>query len=453
MSERSDWVVVVDDDVMSLKNARELLNSPDLKISAVRSGADLLAFMEKNQPDLILLDVLMPEMDGFETLQKLRAFEESTGLRSTPVIFLTGENDTETERRGLKLGASDFIRKPFNREILIHRIQNTINNNRTIESLTEEASTDQLTGMLNKASGTARVEEACQSAAGALMIIDLDSFKLVNDIYGHEMGDKVLISFADIVRQSSRTGDILSRIGGDEFLAFYRRVADESAVASLTRRINHQLTGICHQLMGEDFNIPIGASIGCVLIPQHGRDYQTLFSWADKALYQVKQNGKHGFMIHNPFEETQGEDALDLDGELSRMIQILDERGEGNEAMWVGQEAFTWIHRFNKRFLNRYESVETHILFLLSSQIQGGEVETAVAEEQFGDLLKKSLRKSDVIMQARSDRYLVLLPGLAEGNVNEVAERIVRTWRQTAYGDRFEVRYSARSVAHQKGQG
>ena len=127
-----------------------------MRVSCLRSGGDLLTFMEKNTPDLILLDILMPGMDGFETYRELRKLEEQMGRPLTPVIFLTGENDKETERRGLRAGASDYIHKPFDTDILINRIVNTINNSRTIETLTEEATVDKLTGFLNKTSGTDR---------------------------------------------------------------------------------------------------------------------------------------------------------------------------------------------------------------------------------------------------------------------------------------------------------
>ena len=192
-------IVVVDDEAVSLANAKSMLSQEDIKVSCLRSGTDFLRFMEKNTPDLVLLDVLMPVMDGFDIYKALRELEDNLSRPHVPVIFLTGDQNNSIERKGLEIGASDFIRKPLNREILLRRIDNTIKNNKTIETLTEEAMIDMLTGVLNKARGTERVSKLCGRKSGALMIMDLDNFKPVNDIFGHDMGDKILKAFADII--------------------------------------------------------------------------------------------------------------------------------------------------------------------------------------------------------------------------------------------------------------
>ena len=174
------WIAVVDDEPLSLTNAKNMLNKYDMRVSCLRSGKDLLKFMEKNDPDLVLLDVLMPEMDGFETYRALRVFEEKAERPRTPVIFLTGESSSEAERRGLKAGASDFIHKPFDEDILVKRIKNTIVNSKMIESLTEEVTQDKLTGFLNKASGTKKVAELCKKNTGSQLGLEFKNFKLVN---------------------------------------------------------------------------------------------------------------------------------------------------------------------------------------------------------------------------------------------------------------------------------
>lgn len=120
----ADWVVIVDDDVTNLKLAGHILSKSHMRVTALRSGQALLDYVGENRPDLILLDILMPGMDGFETLEKLR--EKEAGEEQIPVIFLTANEDEGSETRGLQLGAMDFIKKPFVPEVLALRVRHTI---------------------------------------------------------------------------------------------------------------------------------------------------------------------------------------------------------------------------------------------------------------------------------------------------------------------------------------
>jgi DNA-binding response OmpR family regulator len=118
----ADWVIVVDDDITNLKMAGHILSKAGLRVTALKSGQALLNFVvEKGMPDLVLLDIKMPGMDGFETLQKLRRLE--AGKEVVPVIFLTADDNEESEMKGLSLGASDFIKKPFVPDVLNIRVR------------------------------------------------------------------------------------------------------------------------------------------------------------------------------------------------------------------------------------------------------------------------------------------------------------------------------------------
>lgn len=436
----SYWIVVVDDDTVYLNNARSLLSSQKMQVSTLHSGEELLSFMEKYHPDLILLDVFMPEMDGFETYRRLREFEEKEERINTPVIFLTQDDDTEIERHGLKIGASDFIKKPFDRGILIQRIHNIIANSRTIEHLTEKATTDRLTGFLNKASGSHRLKDICKNSTGALMIIDLDSFKLVNDLYGHEMGDRLLAEFANIMRRNTRSADVLCRVGGDEFMAFFRDITREVAVAALIQRLNMQLEKSGKELMGADHGIPIGVSAGCVMVPEHGVEYDWLFKLADRALYQVKQNGKHGYAIYNPNQEE--DDATDLDKEMARITQVIEERTESVGALRLGIESFTWIYRFMLRFMQRYRETAVKLLFSLDIEETEKQMYLMEVVSRFGDMLQSTLRRSDIILQSRSNQYFLLLPEMTEDSVESVVRRIMERWRHEGDFEEIEISYT-----------
>ncbi len=433
------WIVVVDDEPLSLKNAKLLLSTQDMRVSCLRSGADLLKFLEKNTPDLILLDVLMPEMDGFQTLSAVRSYQEQNRKPWIPIIFLTGENDYEVERRGLGAGASDFIHKPFDRDILIRRITNTIESIRKIENLTEEASIDKLTGFLNKASGTSKVADLCSKETGALLLLDLDNFKLVNDLFGHDMGDKVLVAFSNVIRHSVRMHDTISRIGGDEFMIFCPQLVEEDAVSSLTDRLNSQLMVETSALMGVDHGVPLGISIGAAFAPAHSNDYQTLFQFADTALYKTKQNGKHGYTVHDPNEDASVTGG-NLEFEMERVSKIMEERGDKKGAVILGKEAFAWNYRFIVRFIERYGSVATKLLFALSpTQGDSLSIETIQA---FAEVLQKKLRRSDIIFQNRQNQFFIVLPLLSLEDSGKVIDRIMNAWAESSAKEQAELSYA-----------
>ncbi len=437
----SNWIVVVDDEALSLTNARNLLGSEKMKVSCLISGKQLLKFMEKNDPDLILLDVMMPEMDGFETYTALRNQEKEKGKREIPVIFLTGEMNADAEQKGLKLGASDFIHKPFNKDVLLRRIKNTIEYSKKIESLTEDATIDKLTGFLNKASGVAKVKELCGRQTGALMVLDLDSFKLVNDLFGHDMGDRVLASFADVIRMNARSRDTVCRIGGDEFMAFFGNLTEEEEAMALTKRFNEQFVSEVARLLGPDHGIPIGISIGVVMIPEYGREYERLFPMADEALYIVKQNGKHGCCVYKSAEKAD-DGSMDPKEIIARLTKIMEERGDGGGAMILGTESFAEIYHFVMRFIKRYEEKAVRLLFVVKGKTKLTDDELKEVSQEFGEVLKNTLRRSDFILQNKVNQFFILLPMTDESDVTNVVRRVMSRWELEKTHERVDITYA-----------
>ena len=433
-------IVAVDDDAISLSIVKNILNHEDMLVTCLRSGEQLLKFMEKNNSDLILLDIIMPEMDGFDTYIALRKYEEHTGRAATPVIFISGENDSRTEEMSLILGASDFIGKPYDRDVLVRRINNSIKNSKRIENLTEEATRDEMTGLLNKVKGTERTAKICRRKNGALMIMDLDSFKLVNDLFGHDKGDQILKAFVNVIRHNSRETDTISRIGGDEFMAFYEDMLDESAVQGLTLRLNRQLSLAAENILGSNHGIPLGISMGVVMVPEYGRDYQTLFSLADSALYKVKHNGKHGYFIYddNNLEQDDEEDSVH---KLDRMIKILEERNESDGALLLGKESFSITYKFIMRFFRRYGGSAALILFELQSHPEDYSDYFMEAVTKFCSVLENALRMSDVVMQNGDRSFFIMLTECAKGEVEKVAKRVIEDYMATEYGEKVHVKY------------
>ena len=241
-------------------------------------------------------------------------------------------------------------------------------------------------------------------------MIDLDSFKLVNDIYGHNMGDKILIVIGELIKKIIRANDLAGRMGGDEFIAFLENVDDEKILQDKTTFLNEQLLITAKKLMGSDMQIPLGTSIGAVFVPDEGRDFQTLCKKADKALYDVKQHGKHAISI---FGEHNHEKKVSVEG-ISQMRMILSERNIEPGAYFVEFEDFKKIYRLLSRMADNYKKGLTLMQFTLP--------EKSFAEE-FKEILIRSLRKSDCVTQ-NGNKFLILLMEATEKESDTVKERI-----------------------------
>ena len=423
------WIMVVDDDTANLKAAGSILSKNNMRVTALKSGRALLNYITENgAPDLVLLDIMMPEMDGFETLEKLRELEKNLDIHEIPVIFLTADEKTGTESRGFEVGVSDYIRKPFNPEVLLRRIDNVISTQSEMKNLKNEATIDKLTGFLNKGATTTELSKMCIEKSGCLMMIDLDSFKLVNDIYGHEMGDKVLISFANIIRETVPNGSKYGRIGGDEFVSFCTGVDSEDVVADITKQLNEKLVASAKEMMGDDMSIPLGTSIGAIMVPKHGNDYASLLKLADKSLYVVKKNGKHGYAMYTTdlFEEEDETAVMDI----NTLSEIMGERSIPNVAMQLDMEAFSYVFRYTTRYFVRNSINSCKVLFTLE-QVEGSDP-TAYKNccDEFGNHIREALRKSDVLTRSRFNQYFVMLTDLREEFVDKVLEQIVDGWKE-----------------------
>ncbi len=425
-----DWIVIADDNLTCMATAGDSLKKQGMRVSMVSSGEELMSFLERNKPDLILLEYELPGMDGFETYDRIREFEDKEGRRQTAVIFTAENADSETEEQGLKMGALDFIKKPYNEDVLARRISNAVKNIKTIENLTDEAMIDKLTGFINKTNATEKMTHLCKKQKGVLLVMDLDNFKLINDFYGHEMGDRVLTAFADITRRNTRVYDVLCRIGGDEFCGFFRNVTEEEVVSGLISRLNDQIREECVRLIGDDFNIPIGVSAGVVFVPDYGTEYSELFQIADRMLYQVKQSGRHNYAVYQPGEDGEMSSEYDTEQELARLTQLFGERTEAGRALLVGQDPFTWIYRYMLRFMKRYKKTAMKLLFTLtfSEGISSEAVEVITAK--FSDTLQVALRKSDIITQSRKNQFFLFLPDLKETDGPAVIQRILSMWEK-----------------------
>ena len=301
----ANQIVLVDDDPFSQKIAEDILESNGFEVTVLSSGSQLLDYRKKSSPDLILLDIRMPEMDGFETLKKVRELEEELDLEDIPVVFLTSETSSETETRAFELGISDFIRKPFEPVVLIRRITNVLSRHSVLYNIDEETTRDNLTGLLNKTAVSSKLEMLCRRKPGYLMRIQLDTFKMVDDFYGHAASDKLLVSFAILVRGFLGPEDVAGRFGWNEFVAFSSFLKSEEDLKIFSENLNTTLLADAKKILGEDITLPIGASIGIAVLRGKGEEYDDALRKAARAQHQVKYSGMHGYCIYEEEESTE----------------------------------------------------------------------------------------------------------------------------------------------------
>ncbi len=315
-----------------------------------------------------------------------------------------------------------------------------------VRGLQRAATTDPMTGLLNKATSEEELAELCLEESGILMMIDLDSFKLVNDLYGHDMGDKVLIRFAELIRDALHSDDLAGRMGGDEFIAFMRSDIDEMSVTELTKYLNEELIKSAKDFMGAEMTIPLGASIGAVFVPDEGKDFSELYRKADKALYSVKQNGKHGYAFFKKASYSQESEASQAET-LAGLQMILRERSVGKGAYTIGFEKMQTVYRIFARLAAQY-GVHVRIAQLVLCDVndEKRQVPDEVMEE-FEELIAVTLRKSDIVTQMRDGTFLVLLTDLDNAQSgDEVLERIAGQWKQTKNGEAYAIASEAETI-------
>lgn len=424
-------ILVVDDMLVSLMMTENMLSS-QYEVVCASSGKEAIEVYRQERPDMVLSDLRMPGMSGYE-LQSILQNEYNTII---PFMFMTADHDEQTEIQGFENGAMDFIKKPFLPDILLRRVANILQTVEKIQGLHKTATTDALTGLINKASSEEQLTALCKTAAGALLMIDLDSFKAVNDIHGHAMGDKVLIAFANILRAIMGNEDLIGRMGGDEFVAFCKGVHDEPEIVERTRKANEMIVAEAKKLMGEDMAIPLGTSIGCVFVPIEGTEFSELYQKADKALYVVKQRGKHGCFVYRSDRKLNDLEIADTMS-LSNMEVILEERGHDEEALILHPDNFRTVYRFLRRTFRAERHSDCIMLITLEPPADDESVSIADAGDQFLEMLKENLRRSDVVSKSNSTQFIVLLYNIGASNMPDVVERIKECWSKEPLGEKI----------------
>jgi two-component system, cell cycle response regulator len=292
---RQPVILIVDDVPENIKVLGNILREENYKIAAASNGEQAISIAAAAHPDLILLDVMMPGIDGFETCNRLKNIPETKDI---PIIFLTAKSETQDIIDGFKIGAIDYITKPFNSYELKARVKTHVELKISKDLLIEKneilkklSITDSLTGLYNHRfiiDNLSRLIEENKRYEKPLSIsmVDIDDFKKVNDSFGHDFGDEALVKVSNYIENGIRKTDLVGRYGGEEFLIIFNYCNLESAVDSMERIIENM-----ENLKMEKSDLKITLSAG--VCERKDEDVLALIKKADDLLYIAKHKGKN----------------------------------------------------------------------------------------------------------------------------------------------------------------
>ncbi len=318
MNEKS-CVLIVDDDRGMRFALRSVVESAGYQVEEVANGAQAIAFCERQIPDLILVDALMPRMDGFVACQKIRRL---SGCRTLPVLMVTALDDEQSIEKAFQVGATDYIPKPVHFGLLRQRITRLLQASYTEQRMHQLAYHDSLTELPNRAYFMEHLATVLQNKRAdadmlALLFLDLDRFKLVNDTLGHDIGDQLLKAASGRITGCVRSRDLVARLGGDEFTIILEGIGSTDEVARVADKI---CSVLCEPFFFANREMYISASIGIAMSPANGTDVYTLVKRADMAMFCAKKEGGN----HRFYQTGMGSvvtKRLELESDLRRALE------------------------------------------------------------------------------------------------------------------------------------
>ncbi|MBC8015048.1 MAG: PleD family two-component system response regulator [Sporomusaceae bacterium] len=288
-------ILIVDDTRFNIQIMTNMLAN-DYKIFYATSGKTALEIAMSERVDLILLDVIMPEMDGYEVCKKLKSDPHTQNI---PIIFVSALKDVEDETKGLEMGAIDYIFKPVSPAILKMRVKNHLELKRYRDLLEQQSLCDGLTCIANRRHFDGVFEKEWRRAvrsgeALSLAFLDIDFFKRYNDYYGHLAGDDCLRQVGIVLKDSlKRASDLVARYGGEEFIIVLPSTSQAEAIQIGEKvRMNIEFLKVVHKMSEVSDYVTVSVGIATI-IPEQDMDPALLLMKVDHALYQAKSKGRN----------------------------------------------------------------------------------------------------------------------------------------------------------------
>ncbi len=365
LSGKSLNVLIVDDSKIIRTAIREILEIGNIQVTEACDGKDALESINNNLPDLVLLDAIMPKIDGISVLKGLRKTYSKMQL---PIILIASQSSPREMVRALDLGANDYVTKPIDFDVLWARLTNQLmqkqaaeflrsakdslekqikqrtaelnSSNQLLEKeikvrlqaedrLQKQASYDELTGLPNRSLASDRLQQTLVKAKRhnlnpCVTFLDLDNFKYINDTFGHAAGDDLLRQAARRLSSCARGSDTVARLGGDEFLLILdddditKGHQPESGVRHVAERI---IESFAKPFVIEGQELNITPSIGFAIYPKDGEDSNELMRHADAAMYRSKNEGKNTYCFYSPEMTVQAKLRMKVEAQLRRALE------------------------------------------------------------------------------------------------------------------------------------
>ncbi|GAB4537270.1 MAG: hypothetical protein Tsb0014_25880 [Pleurocapsa sp.] len=462
---KNKYILIIDDVIANLKLLADTLNQQGYETRCAKNGKTALNSIKEKIPDLILLDIKMPEMDGYEVCEKLK---QELKTKHIPIIFLSASDDIESKIKGFQMGGVDYITKPFHLQEVLIRVQNQIALQSTNEEilqlhqqlqeqiikeqqkakelikinsklereilarqqieqkLVHDALHDSLTGLPNRSFLMDRINFAIKRTKRdgdygfAILFLDLNRFKVINDTLGHNIGDQLLIETARLLEKNIRELDTIARLGGDEFVILLEQIDSLKDTILIADRILEQLQ---KPLDIEGNLLSIGISIGIALSSSQYENSSQILRDADIAMYRAKAKGTSKYEVFDGSMYWQTMKAIELENDLRRALQTKEfclyyqpiislktNKLEGFEAL------IRWQHP-DKGFISPGEFIplaeDTGLIVPLGDWVLGEACKQLAAwQQQFRDILGGKNLKMSINVASQQFQEIDFIPKL-----------------------------------------
>ncbi len=342
-------LLLIDDDRSIRLALKGIFSEEDIQVEEAADGSKAVAICRSSMPDVILIDAMMPGLNGFEATRQIRALENGSDV---PILMVTALDDDDAISHAFNSGATDYITKPIHFSVLKQRVLRLIKAGKTEQHVRQLAYHDTLTGLPNRAKLLQELRIILNRGelddhSIAILLLDLDNFKIINDSLGHNTGDLLLKEVALRLRTCVRDNDLIARLGGDEFVIILEGIDDRSAISSIATKICSTLAKPFSFLQQ---HVYVTASVGIAIFPDHGLDIDTLMKHADSAMFRAKET-RNNYCFYTEGMEREVAARLELEHELrsaidnDELILYFQPQVNASDGCLVSAEALLrWIH-------------------------------------------------------------------------------------------------------------